>query len=129
MTEVGNIEYSGCCPKSLDGIITGLTANGREYANGASIEASENETITLTIDLQNTTATQWLSDGTGAVRLVSDENSDVSFNITIPHNMEKLDRVKLTITADSSCQRISGYLMADGRSIFGDRLRLQILRN
>lgn len=129
LTEVGNIEYSGCCPKYLDGIITGLTANGEEYANGASIEASENETITLIIDLQNTTATRWLSGGTGAVRLVSDGNSDVSFNITIPHNMEKRDRVKLTITADSSCQRISGSLIADGRGIFGDRLRLQILRN
>ena len=129
LTEVGNIEYNGCCPKYLDGIITGITANGKEYANGADIEANTNETITLVIDLQNTTAAKWLDEGFGAISLVSDETSDISFDISIPHNMNKRDRVKLTITADTSCKHISGHLEAKGRGVFGDRLRLSINRN
>ena len=129
MTEVGNFEYSGCCPKYLDGIITGLTANGKEFANGATIEARNGESVTLVIDLQNTTYAKWLCDGHGAVSLVSDEASDVSFKLDIPHTLDKLGRVKLTLTAGSDCQTISGKLMAAGRGVFGDRLRLHVVRD
>lgn len=129
MTEVGNFEYSGCCPKYLDGIITGLTANGKEFANGATIEARNGESVTLVIDLQNTTYAKWLCDGHGGVSLVSDEASDVSFKLDIPHTLDKLGRVKLTLTAGSDCQTISGKLIAAGRGVFGDRLRLHVVRD
>ena len=128
LTEVGNIEYSGCSPKYLDGIITGLTANGKEFANGASIEAAVGETVTLVIDIQNTTAAKWLSQGLGAVSLVSDKNSDASFKLDIPRDMDKRDRAKLTVTVGADCNAVSGNLVAADRGIFGDRLRLRIVR-
>ena len=128
LVEVGNIAYSGCSPKYLDGIITGITVNGKEYANGATVEAAQGETLTLVVDLQNTTSARWLCDGTGAVSLISDDISDTGFNLPIPHSMEKRDRIKLTITADTNCKTISGNLVAADRCIFGDRLRLYINR-
>ena len=125
LTEVGNIEYSGCSPKYLDGIITGLLVNGKEYANGAVVDADANEEIVLQIGLQNTTACQWLSSGTGSVSLISD---DGNFKLDIPHNMAKRDRVTLTVTLSNQCQYITAKLVAADRGIFGDRLSLQINR-
>ena len=125
LTEVGNMEYSGCSPKYLDGIITGLLVNGKEYANGATVDAGADEEIVLQISLQNTAASKWLSNGTGAVSLKSD-NGD--FKLDIPHDMAKRDRITLTVTLNSQCQRVSAKLVAADRCVFGDRLSLLINR-
>ena len=109
----------------MDGIITGLLVNGKEYANGAVVDADANEEIVLQIGLQNTTACQWLSSGTGSVSLISD---DGNFKLDIPHNMAKRDRVTLTVTLSNQCQYITAKLVAADRGIFGDRLSLQINR-
>ena len=125
LTEVGNMEYAGCSPKYLDGIITGILANGKEYANGAIIDAAPGEEITLQIGLQNTTACRWLCDGTGSVALVDDAGD---FKLDIPCEMGKRDRAILTLTLDSNCRQVSAKLIANGRGVFGDRLNLQINR-
>lgn len=127
-TEVGNIDYSGCCPKYIDGIITGLWVNGNEAANGATVDAGAGDEITLVIDLQNTAGSKWLCSGTGAVSLVSDRDSDADFAVMIPHDMAKRDRVKLTVTLGGQCRSIAASLIAADRGVFGDRLRLQINR-
>ena len=125
LTEVGNTDYSGCSPKYLDGIITGLLVNGKEYANGATVDARTDEEINLQIDLQNTTACKWLCQGNGAVSLVSE---DGSFKLDIPHEMDKRDRVTLTVTLDNRCRQVTASLIAADRGVFGDRLCLQINR-
>jgi hypothetical protein len=125
LTEVGNLEYSGCSPKYLDGIITGLRVNGKEYANGATIEVPEGDHIILQISLQNTTGSTWLCKGNGAVSLVA---NDGSFTASIPSNMAKRDRVTLTVELGDFSGHIQAYLMAAGRGIFGDRLDIQIRR-
>lgn len=125
LTEVGNIGYSGCSPKYLDGIITGLLVNGREYANGATVDAGADEPITLQIGLQNTTACKWLCQGKGAVSLVSE---DGSFKLDIPRELSKRDRVTLAVTLDNRCRQVTANLVAADRGVFGDRLCLQINR-
>ena len=125
LTEVGNIDYCGCSPKYLDGIITGLLVNGREYANGAVVEAGAGEEITLQIGLQNTTACRWLCEGTGAVSLVAD---DGSFKLDIPCEMAKRDRVTLSVTLNNHSCHVAARLIAADRGVFGDRLDLQISR-
>ena len=126
LTEVGNLEYSGCSPKYLDGIITGLRVNGKEYANGATIEVPEGDHIILQISLQNTASSTWLCKGNGAVSLVA---NDGSFTASIPSNMAKRDRVTLTVELGDFSGQIQAYLMAAGRGVFGDRLDIQICRD
>ena len=128
MTEVGNISYAGCSPKYLDGIITGLLINGQESANGAIVEAGENEEITLQIGLQNTAYSRWLCEGVGAVSLISTEDSDTAFRLDIPREMAKRDRVPLTVTLGKDCKHIAANLVAADRGIFGDRLKLTVNR-
>ena len=129
LTEVGNIEYSGCSPKYLDGIIVSLIVNGRAYANGATVEAAKGEKISIEIMLQNTAYSKWLCEGKGAVSLVSDVDSDATFKLDIPSPMAKRDRTSLCLAVDGNVENIKGNLIAEERGVFGDRLCLHIQRS
>ena len=129
LTEVGNIEYSGCSPKYLDGIIVSLIVNGRAYANGATVEAAKGEKISIEIMLQNTAYSKWLCEGRGAVSLVSDVDSDAAFKLDIPSPMAKRDRTSLCLAVDGNVENIMGSLIAEERGVFGDRLCLHIQRS
>lgn len=129
LTEVGNIDYCGCSPKYLDGIIVGLLVNGHECANGATVEACEGESVCIEIMLQNTAGSKWLHEGRGAVSLISDADSGVTFKLDIPCPMAKRDRVTLRLCVDGEVRNITASLTAAERGIFGDRLKLHIQRS
>ncbi len=133
LTEVGNIEPTGCSPKYLDGIITSIrviTENGTvTAANGGTVELGADASATLQIMVQNTTYAKWLAgDGYGSVHFTSDEDSAVSFALDLPCEMNKRDRVCFTVFADKAEGTVKAKFTAKERSVFGDRLELTIKR-
>lgn len=133
LTEVGGLSACGCSPKFLDGIITSiiLTTPNRRLAlqNGETVALDSDEEITLQILVQNTASASWLPDGQkGGIRLVSAEDSAVSFDLNLPASLAKRERARFTVFCGGVCGKIHGALTAGGRTVFGDRLDITIVR-
>ena len=133
LVEVGNISPHGCSPKFLDGIITSvlLTTQKRTLSvtNGSTILLDRDEELSIQVLIQNTSSAKWLSgEGMGSVHFVSSDDSNLSFRLPLPSPLEKRERIRFTVFAGKISGKITGMLTALNRTVFGDRLDLNIIR-